>query len=138
MPNVPITEYEDAKPEVRAVYDEILAARGPGQLSDFWKTLAFHPPTLHRDWENAKEALAHGALDALTKEMLYIAASVSGNCDFCTKAHIELAQRLGMTDEMFGELMAIVALANGANSLGAGYGVEPERDSSSPYDGSVR
>lgn len=120
MPNVPITEYEDAKPEVRAVYDEILAARGPGQLSDFWKTLAFHPPTLHRNWENAKEALAHGALDALTKEMLYIAASVSGNCDFSTKAHIELAQRLGKTDAMFGELMAIVALANGANNPGAG------------------
>jgi hypothetical protein len=67
MPNVPITEYEDAKPEVRAVYDETLAARGPGQLSDFWKTLAFHSPTLRRNWENAKEALAPGALDALTK-----------------------------------------------------------------------
>ena len=139
MSNVPITEYEDAKPEVRAVYDEILAARGPGQLSDFWKTLAFHPPTLRRNWENTKEALAPGALDALAKEMLYIAASVSsGNCDFCTKTHIELAQRLEMTDEMFSELMAMVALANGVNSLGAGYGVEPERDSSYSYYGSVR
>ena len=127
MPNVPMTEYEDAAPEVRAVYDEILAARGAGQLSDFWKTLAFHPPTLRRNWENAKEALAPGALDALTKEMVYIAASVATNCDFCTEAHIALARRLGMTDAMFGELMAVVALANGANSLVTGYGVVPER-----------
>jgi len=120
------------------VNDEILAARGPGQLSNFWKTLTFHPPTLRRNWENAKEVLAPGALDALTKETLYIAASVSGNCDFCTKAHIELAQRLGMIDAMFGELMTIVALPNGEKNLGAGCGVEPERDSSSPNSGHVR
>lgn len=130
MPNVPMTEYEDALPEVRAVYDEILAARG--QLSDFWKALAFHPPTLRRNWENAKEVLAPGALDPLTKEMLYIAASVATNCDFCTQAHIALAQRLGMTDAMFGELMAVVALANGANSLGTGYGVEAVRAEQPP------
>lgn len=85
-----------------------------------------------------KRRLASGALEALTKEMLYIAASVSGNSDFCAKAHNELAQRLGMTDAMFGELMPIVALANGANNMGAGYGVEPERDSSSPNSGHVR
>ena len=70
--------------------------------------------------------------------MLNIAASVSGNSDFCIKAHIELAQRLGMTDEMLGELMEIVALANGANNLGAGYGVEPERDNRTPNGGHVR
>jgi len=70
--------------------------------------------------------------------MLYIAAGMSGNCDFCIKAHIELAQRLGMTDKMFGELMAIVVLANCTNNLGAGYGVEPERDNSSPNGGHVR
>ena len=70
--------------------------------------------------------------------MLNIAASVSGSCDFCIKAHIELTQQRGMTDEMFGELMAIVALANGANNLGAGYGVEPKRDNSSLNGGHVR
>ena len=91
MHDAAITKYEDAKPEARAVNDEIRAARGPGHLSDFWKTLAFHPPTLRRNWENAKGALAPGPLDALTKEMLWIAASVYGNCDFSTKAHIELA-----------------------------------------------
>ena len=91
MPHVAMVEYKDASSEVQGIYDEILAVRGQDGLSDFWKTLAFHPPTLRRNWNQARDALSPGALDGLTKEMLYIAASVSGNCDFCTKAHIELA-----------------------------------------------
>ena len=124
MPYVAMIEYEDANAEVREIYDEILQVRGPDGLSDFWKTLAFHPPTLRRNWKHAKDALAPGALDGLTKEMLYIAASIATNCAFCTEAHIALAQRLGMTDVMLGELIEVVSLVHGANALGAGYGIE--------------
>ena len=124
MPYVATVEYEDASAEVREIYDEILQLRGPDGLSEFWKTLAFYPPTLRRNWNQAKDALAPGALDGLTKEMLYIAASIATNCKFCTEAHIALAQRLGMTDIMLGELIEVVSLVHGANALGAGYGIE--------------
>jgi AhpD family alkylhydroperoxidase len=124
MPYVAMTEYEDASAEVREIYDEILHVRGPDGLSDFWKTLAFHPPTLRRNWKQAQNALAPGALDGLTKEMLYVAASIATNCTFCTEAHIALAQRLGMTDVMLGELIEVVSLVHGATALGAGYGIE--------------
>ncbi len=127
MPNVPMVEYDDASPDVRAVFDEIRAARGSDQISVYWKTLAFHPPTLRRNWNAVRETMAPGALDPMTKELLYIAASVATNCDFCIEAHIAHARRLGMSDEMLGELMAVVALASGANRLGVGYGVEPSR-----------
>ena len=124
MPHVAMVEYEDASPEVREVYDEILAVRGIDGLSDFWKTLAFHPPTLRRNWKQARDALAPGAIDGLTKEMLYIAASIATNCTYCTEAHVMLARRLGMSDEKLGELVEIVSLAHGASALGAAYGVD--------------
>ncbi len=124
MPYVEMVEYEDASSEVKEIYDEILATRGPDGLSDFWKTLAFHPPTLLRNWKQASDALSPGELDGLTKEMLYIAASIATNCTYCTEAHIALAQRLGMTDGMLGELVEIVSLAHGASALGAAYGVD--------------
>lgn len=118
-------EYADASPEVRAVFDEILAERGTGELSPFWKTLAFHPPTLRRAWDSVKEALAPGALDEKTKEMIYIAASVATNCDYCINAHLGHARRLGMTDAELGELMEVVSVASGVNRLGIGYGLKP-------------
>ena len=123
MPHVPMVEYKDASSEVKEIYDEILAVRGQDGLSDFWKTLAFHPPTLRRNWNQARDALSPGALDGLTKEMLYVAASIATNCAYCTEAHIALAQRLGMSDEMLGELVEIVSLVHGASALGAGYGI---------------
>ncbi|MCH9672432.1 MAG: carboxymuconolactone decarboxylase family protein [Gammaproteobacteria bacterium] len=121
-------EYDDATPEVREIYDEILALRGTGQLSPFWKTLAFHPPTLRQAWNSVRETLSPGALDEVTKEMIYIAASVATNCDYCINAHIGHAKRLGMTDEMLGELMAVVSVASGVNRLGIGYGIKPAPD----------
>ena len=125
MPFVNPVEYDDASPEVREVFDEILAERGTGTLSVFWKTLAFHPPTLRKSWDAVREALAPGALDERTKEMIYIAASVATNCDYCIDAHINHARRLGMTDEMLGELMSVVSVASGVNRLGIGYGIKP-------------
>jgi AhpD family alkylhydroperoxidase len=116
-------EYEDANPEVRAIYDDIMETRTSDAVTIYWKMIAHHPPSLRRTWENFKETMAPSSIDALTKEMIYIAVSVSTNCDYCIEAHVRAARTMGMSESMLGELLAVVALANGANRLGVGYGV---------------
>lgn len=117
-------EYADASPEVRAVYDDILATRKTDYLNNFWKVLANEPVTLRRTWESIKQIMAPGALDALTKELIYLAVSVSNQCPYCIASHTASAQSKGMTGEMFHELMAVVGMANETNRLSAGYQVE--------------
>jgi uncharacterized peroxidase-related enzyme len=117
-------EYDDASPEVRAVYDDIRAARKTDFINNFWKVLANDPATLKRTWESVKQIMAPGALDPLTKEMLYIAVSVTNQCSYCIASHTASARNKGMTPAMFHELMAVVGLANETNRLVAGYQVE--------------
>jgi AhpD family alkylhydroperoxidase len=117
-------EYKDASPEVRAVYDDILATRKTDYINNFWKVLANDPATLLRTWESIKQIMAPGALDALTKELIYLAVSVSNQCPYCIASHTASAQNKGMTDQMFHELMAVVGMANETNRLAAGYQVE--------------
>jgi AhpD family alkylhydroperoxidase len=117
-------EYSEASPEVRAVYDDILATRKTDWINNFWKVLANDPVTLKRTWESTKQIMAPGALDPLTKEMLYIAVSVSNQCPYCIASHTASASNKGMTDAMFHELMAVVGMANETNRLVAGYQVE--------------
>lgn len=117
-------EYSDARPEVRAVYDDILATRKTDYVNNFWKALANDPATLRRIWESIKQIMAPGALDALTKELIYLAVSASNQCSYCIASHTASAQNKGMTDEMFHELMAVVGMANETNRLSAGYQVE--------------
>jgi len=117
-------EYADASPEVRAVYDDILATRKTDWINNFWKVLANDPATLKRTWESIKQIMAPGALDPLTKEMLYVAVSVTNQCNYCIASHSAAARNKGMTDAMFHELMAVVGLANETNRLVAGYQVE--------------
>jgi AhpD family alkylhydroperoxidase len=119
-----LIEYEHASPEVRAVYDDILATRKTDYINHFWKALANDPSTLKRTWESIKQIMAPGALDALTKEMIYIAVSVTNQCPYCIASHTASAQSKGMTAEMFQELMAVVGMANETNRLAAGYQVE--------------
>ena len=119
-----LIEYEHASPEVRAVYDDILATRKTDYINHFWKALANDPSTLKRTWESIKQIMAPGALDALTKEMIYIAVSVTNQCPYCIASHAASAQSKGMTAEMFQELMAVVGMANETNRLAAGYQVE--------------
>ena len=121
MPISRFVEYEDAPPEVKAVYDDIMAVRRVDWVNNFWKALAQHPPTLKRTWESVKEVMAEGALDPLTKEMLYIAVSVTNNCEYCITSHTAGARLKGMDDAMLHELMAVVALANQTNRLANGY-----------------
>ncbi len=122
-----LIEYEDASPEVRAVYDDIMATRKTDWVNNFWKAVAHDPATLKRTWEDIKQIMAPGALDPLTKEMIYVAVSVSNQCDYCIASHTAAAQKKGMTDAMFKELMAVVGMANETNRLVAGYQVEIDK-----------
>jgi AhpD family alkylhydroperoxidase len=117
MTTVRLIEYDEATAEVRAVYDEIMAARGTDWVNNFWKALAHHPPTLRRTWESIKAVMASGAIDPLTKEMLYLAVSIANNCDYCIHSHTASARRAGMTDAMLGELVAVVGMACETNAL---------------------
>ncbi len=112
-----LIDYADACPEVRAVYDDIKASRNVADVNNFWKALAAHPPTLARTWASLKEVMAPGALDPLTKELLYLAISASNGCDYCIASHGRAAEAKGMTEAMRGELLAIVGMANETNRL---------------------
>jgi AhpD family alkylhydroperoxidase len=112
-----LIEYADAPPEVRAVFEDIMATRGVQDVNNFWKALALHPPTLARTWESLKQVMAPGALDPLTKEMLYLAASAAAGCAYCVASHTAAARAKGMTDAMHGELLAVIAMAAETNRL---------------------
>ncbi len=119
-----LIEYEDASDEVRAVYDDIRATRKTDYINNFWKALAVHPPTLRRTWEMVKDVMTRpGALDPLTRELIYLAVSVTNGCEYCTASHKAAARAKGMTDEMYGELLAIVGAANLTNRLAEGFAV---------------
>ena len=124
MATLGLIEYADAPPEVRAVYDDIMATRKVDWINNFWKALAHDPATLRRTWESIKQIMAPGALDAVTKEMVYLAVSATNQCGYCIASHTAGARKAGMTPEMFGELMAVVGMANETNRLASGYQVE--------------
>ena len=128
--SVKLIEYAEASPEVRAVYDDIKRTRNVKDVNNFWKVAAHHPPTLKRTWETLKEVMAPGALDPFVKEMLYLAVSIAHNCDYCIASHGAAARKKGMTEEMFGELMAVVGMASETNRLVTGWRV--------PLDASLR
>ena len=124
MPYAKPIEYADASPEVRAVFDEIKAARKVDDVNNFWKSLANDPATLRRTWQSIQEIMSAGALDPLTKELIYIAVSVTNGCEYCIASHTAAAAKKGMSPEMFAEMMAVVGMANETNRLVTGYRVE--------------
>jgi AhpD family alkylhydroperoxidase len=124
MATLGLIEYADASPEVRAVYDDIMATRRTDWINNFWKALARDPATLRRTWESIKQIMGPGTLDPLTKEMIYLAVSASNQCGYCIASHTASARKAGMSDAMFAELMAVVGMANETNRLSAGYQVE--------------
>ena len=123
MATVPLIEEAAANAEVRAVFDDIKASRNTDWINNFWRALANHPPTLKRTWESLKDVMAAGTLDPLTKELIYLAVSISNGCQYCTASHGAAAKRLGMSQEMLGELIAVVGMANETNRLADGYRV---------------
>jgi AhpD family alkylhydroperoxidase len=124
MATLGLVEYADASAEVRAVYDDIMATRNVDWINNFWKALAHDPVTRRRTWESIKEIMKPGALDPLTKEMIYVAVSATNQCGYCIASHTAGARKAGMTDAMFAELMAVTGIANETNRLASGYQVE--------------
>jgi AhpD family alkylhydroperoxidase len=124
MATLGLIEYQDASPEVRAVYDDIMATRNTDWINNFWKALARDPVSLRRTWESVKQIMAPGSLDPLTKEMVYLAVSATNQCGYCIASHTAAARKAGMTDAQFAELMAVVGMANETNRLASGYQVE--------------
>ena len=119
-----LIEYADASPEVRVIYDDIMATRQVDWVNNFWKAIARDPVLLKRTWESIKQIMAPGALDPLFKEMVYVAVSVTNGCGYCIASHTASARKHGMTLDMFHELMSVVGMANETNRLANGYQVE--------------
>ncbi|MCZ6895986.1 MAG: carboxymuconolactone decarboxylase family protein [Gammaproteobacteria bacterium] len=117
MATVGLIEYEDASNEVRAVYDDIRKVRKTDFINNFWKALAHDPAQLKRTWESAKDVMAPGTIDALTKEFIYIAVSVANSCEYCTHSHTAAARTKGMTDAQHAELLAVIGMAHQTNGL---------------------
>ena len=124
MATLGLIEHADASAEVRAVYDDIMSTRQTDYINNFWKAIAHDLATLRRTWESIKQIMAPGALDPLTKEMIYVAISASNQCGYCIASHTAAARKAGMTNEQFAELMAVVGMANESNRLASGYQVE--------------
>ena len=118
----PVT-VKSAPPEVRAVFEDIMAARGVEDVINFWKYLANEPRMLKHVWESLKDMMGPGALDPLTKELIYVAVSLTNNCEYCMASHTASARAKGMSEAQLNELYAIVGLANMTNRLANGYKV---------------
>jgi AhpD family alkylhydroperoxidase len=114
---VTLVEYEMAGAEVRAVYDDIMETRKSDWVNNFWKVLAHDPALLKRTWDSIKQVMAPGALDPLTKELIYIAVSATNGCEYCTYSHTAGARAKGMTEEQFMEVLSVVGMANETNRL---------------------
>jgi AhpD family alkylhydroperoxidase len=124
MSTLGFIEYENASPEVRAVYDDIMATRKTDKINNFWKALAHDPVRLKRTWEDTKTIMAAGALDPLVKDLIYLAVSISNQCGYCIASHTVSARNKGMSEAIFNEMLAVVGLANANNRLTAGLQVE--------------
>jgi len=124
MSTLGFIEYEKASPEVRAVYDDIMATRKTDKVTNFWKALAHDPVRLKRTWEDTRTIMAAGALDPMVKELIYVAVSITNQCDYCIAAHTVSARKKGMSEAIFNEMLAVVGLANENNRLVAGLQVE--------------
>lgn len=120
MSTVPLIDDADASPEVRAVFDDIRATRKSDFVNNFWRALAHDPALLKRTWDSVKQVMAPGALDPLTKELVYIAVSATNGCEYCVRSHTTAARAKGMSDAMLMELMAVIGMANETNSLVTG------------------
>lgn len=120
MTTVPLIDDASASPEVRAVFEDIRATRKSDFVNNFWRALANDPALLRRTWESVKQVMAPGALDPLTKELIYIAVSASNGCEYCVRSHTAGARAKGMSDDMLMELMAVIGMANETNSLATG------------------
>ena len=119
----PILENE-ATGKVKEVFDEIKSARKITEVPNFWKYLANSPETLERIWNSTSQVMKPGALDGVTKELIYVAVSMTNSCEYCTKSHSAAEKKIGATDDMIKEMIDVMGVANQNNKLVEAYGVE--------------
>lgn len=117
MPTVPLLADDQLTPEARAVFDDIRAVRQTDYVNNFWRAMANDPDTLALVWGRLKGLMGPGALDPLTKELIYVAVSVANGCEYCVHSHTASARAKGMTDEMYGELLSVIGMASQTNAL---------------------
>ena len=128
MSTVPLIEYAQAPADVQAVFDDIKRTRNIADVNNFWKALANHPDLLQQTWTRLQEVMKPGALDSLTKELLYLAVSITNKCDYCIYSHTAAAVAKGMSPAQYQELLAVVAMAHQTNALATGMQVPPDPD----------
>ncbi len=122
----PINE-KKAKGKVKKVFDDIKKTRGINKIPNFWKSLAHNPDTLERTWDNLKHIMKKGALDSVTKELIYVAVSITNSCEYCIRSHTAAAMKKGATDQMIKEMIDVVGIANQNNKLVEAYQVEVDK-----------
>ena len=124
MPILKTVSEKKAKGKVKKIYNEIKKIRKITKIPNFWKTIANDPDTLERTWNSLQQVMKKGSLDPLTKELIYVAVSMTNSCEYCIRSHSLAAKKKGMTDKMFKELIAVVAMANETNRLVESYQVD--------------
>ncbi len=126
MGTVPLLSDAEAAPAARAVFDDIRAKRGTDYVNNFWRALAADPALLAQTWDRVQAVMAPGALDPLTKELIYVAVSVANGCSYCIHSHTAAARAKGMTEAQHGELLAVIAMASQTNALATALQVDPD------------
>ena len=121
------TNENKAKGKVKKIFEDIKKNRKISKIPNFWKSLAHNPDNLERTWNNLNQIMKKGALDLVTKELIYVAVSITNNCDYCIRSHTSAAKKKGATDEMIKEMIDVVGLANQNNKFVAGYQVEIDK-----------
>ena len=124
MATVKLIEPEEAKGKVKEIFEDISNARGGDKVNNIWKALANDPDLLESTWNRIKHVMAPGALDSVTKELIYIAVSIVNGCEYCIHSHTAIARKKGMTEEMRSELLAVIAMASQTNSLANAYQID--------------
>ena len=127
MPILMIVPEKKAKGKVKKIFDTIKKTRKIKMIPNFWKTIAADPDTLERTWNSLQQVMKKGSLDPLTKELIYVAVSMTNSCEYCIRSHRLAAKKKGMTDKMLKELIAIVGMANETNRLVESYQVEVDK-----------
>jgi len=121
------TSEKNVKGKVKKVFNDIKKTRKINKIPNFWKSLAHNPDNLERTWNNLKQIMKEGTLDSVTKELIYVAVSITNNCDYCIRSHTAAAKKKGATDEMIKEMIDVVGFANQNNKFVAGYQVEIDK-----------
>ena len=122
----PISENK-ASAKVKKIFNKIKKERKIKVIPNFWRTIANDPDTLERTWNSLQQIMRKGSLDSLTKELIYVAVSMTNSCEYCIRSHTLAAIKKGMTDKMLKELISVVGMANETNRLVESYQVEIDK-----------